>query len=160
MIWPPNGTACATAWSSVGFEVFRPAGTYFVTADIRPLSTGDVDGMAFCRALPHRCGVVAVPNSVFYDDKEAGRHLVRFAFCKRLEVLEEAVARLKALAALSGWAGGATRYPLCHGPRRKTNRSLEARPHPSQEAPYKAPGRRASHRAHHPRSRPLSRPSA
>ncbi len=84
--------------SSVGFEVFRPAGTYFVTADIRPLSTGDVDGMAFCRALPHRCGVVAVPNSVFYDDKEAGRHLVRFAFCKRLEVLEEAVARLKALA--------------------------------------------------------------
>jgi N-succinyldiaminopimelate aminotransferase len=84
--------------ASAGFEVFRPAGTYFVTADIRPLRTGDDDGMAFCRDLPRRCGVVAVPNSVFYDDKEAGRHLVRFAFCKRLEVLEEAVSRLKTLA--------------------------------------------------------------
>jgi N-succinyldiaminopimelate aminotransferase len=84
--------------ASVGFEVFRPAGTYFVTADIRPLGTaGEVDGLAVCRALPHRCGVVAVPNSVFYDDQDAGRHLVRFAFCKRLEVLEEAVSRLKAL---------------------------------------------------------------
>jgi N-succinyldiaminopimelate aminotransferase len=55
--------------------------------------------MAFCRALPGRCGVVAVPNSVFYDDHEAGRHLVRFAFCKRLEVLDEAVTRLKSLGA-------------------------------------------------------------
>ena len=88
--------------ASVGFEVFRPAGTYFVTADIRPLvgsADADDDGLAFCRALPHRCGVVAVPNAVFYDDHEAGRHLVRFAFCKRLEVLEEAVRRLKVLAA-------------------------------------------------------------
>jgi N-succinyldiaminopimelate aminotransferase len=83
--------------AEAGFEVFRPAGTYFVTADIRPL--GDSDGMAFCRALPGRCGVVAVPNSVFYDDQEAGRHLVRFAFCKRLEVLDEAVTRLKGLGA-------------------------------------------------------------
>jgi N-succinyldiaminopimelate aminotransferase len=48
--------------------------------------------------LPARCGVVAVPNSVFYADPSRGRHLVRFAFCKRLEVLDEAVARLKALA--------------------------------------------------------------
>ncbi|HEY2301724.1 MAG TPA: pyridoxal phosphate-dependent aminotransferase [Acidimicrobiales bacterium] len=88
--------------ASVGFEVFRPAGTYFVTADIRPLvgsADADEDGLAFCRALPHRCGVVAVPNAVFYDDREAGRYLVRFAFCKRLEVLEEAVRRLKVLAA-------------------------------------------------------------
>jgi N-succinyldiaminopimelate aminotransferase len=84
--------------AAVGFEVFRPAGTYFVTADIRPLDVGD-DGLAFCRGLPHRCGVVAVPNAVFYDDPDAGRHLVRFAFCKRLEVLEEAVNRLKVLAA-------------------------------------------------------------
>ena len=67
-----------------GFDVFRPPGTYFVTTDIRPL--GDDDGLAFCRALPERCGVVAVPNVVFYDDKDAGRPLVRFAFCKRLEV--------------------------------------------------------------------------
>ena len=78
-----------------GLEVFRPQGTYFVSVDIR--SIGESDGMAFCRALPERCGVVAVPNVVFYDDVEAGSSLIRFAFCKRLEVLDEAVARLKAL---------------------------------------------------------------
>jgi N-succinyldiaminopimelate aminotransferase len=78
-----------------GFEVFRPQGTYFVTADIRAL--GESDGLAFCRALPERCGVVAVPSVVFYDDVEAGRPLVRFACCKRVEVLDEACTRLKAL---------------------------------------------------------------
>ena len=67
-----------------------PRGTYFVTVDIRPL--GETDGLAFCRALPERCGVVAVPNVVFYDDEDAGRSLVRFTFCKRREVLEDAVA--------------------------------------------------------------------
>jgi N-succinyldiaminopimelate aminotransferase len=82
--------------SDVGFDVFPPAGTYFVTADVRSL--GATDGMAFCHELPERCGVVAVPNVVFYDDEDAGRTLVRFTFCKRREVLEEAVTRLKALA--------------------------------------------------------------
>ncbi len=52
------------------------------------------DGLDFCRDLPERCGVVAVPNSVFYDDPDAGRSQVRFAFCKKIEVLEEAVVRL------------------------------------------------------------------
>jgi N-succinyldiaminopimelate aminotransferase len=78
-----------------GFVVHRPAGTYFATVDIRPL--GEQDGPAFCRSLPERCGVVAVPSAAFYTDPEAGRHLVRFAFCKRDEVLAEAVARLAAL---------------------------------------------------------------
>jgi N-succinyldiaminopimelate aminotransferase len=78
-----------------GFEVFTPQGTYFVTADIRPL--GWDDGLAFCRALPERCGVVAVPNVVFYDDTEAGAPLVRFACCKRPDVLDEACTRLKSL---------------------------------------------------------------
>ncbi|MBN3931993.1 pyridoxal phosphate-dependent aminotransferase [Streptomyces verrucosisporus] len=78
-----------------GFKVFRPAGTYFVTTDIRPL--GESDGVAFCRALPERCGVVAVPNAVFYDHAAQGAHFVRFAFCKREEVLREAVERLGAL---------------------------------------------------------------
>ena len=78
--------------TAAGFTVFPPSGTYFVTADIRPL--GATDGKSFCTALPERCGVVAVPNVVFYDNKEEGRHLVRFAFCKRMEVLEEAVNRL------------------------------------------------------------------
>jgi N-succinyldiaminopimelate aminotransferase len=82
--------------AAAGLDVFAPAGTYFVTADIRPL--GEDDGMAFCRSLPDRCGVVAVPNQVFYEHPERGRHLVRFAFCKRIEVLDEAAARLKALA--------------------------------------------------------------
>ena len=80
---------------AAGLEVFRPAGTYFVTADIRPL--GAEDGHAFCVSLPERAGVVAVPTVVFYDDKEAGRPLVRFAFCKRDEVIDEAAARLARL---------------------------------------------------------------
>ncbi|MGW5584859.1 pyridoxal phosphate-dependent aminotransferase [Streptomyces sp. NPDC003857] len=86
----------ASGLAQAGFEVFRPAGTYFVTTDIRPL--GETDGFAFCRALPERAGVVAIPNAVFYDHREAGAPFVRFAFCKRAEVLEEAVQRLKALA--------------------------------------------------------------
>ncbi len=81
-----------------GFEVFRPSGTYFVTVDVRPLQP-DGDGLAFCRALPERCGVVAIPNVVFYEHAHEGRHLVRFAFCKRLDVIDEAVSRLKGLAA-------------------------------------------------------------
>ncbi|WP_344390977.1 pyridoxal phosphate-dependent aminotransferase [Streptomyces vastus] len=80
-----------------GFKVFRPAGTYFITTDIRPL--GESDGFAFCRSLPERCGVVAIPNAVFYDHRERGAPFVRFAFCKRTGVLEEAASRLKTLAA-------------------------------------------------------------
>ena len=53
------------------------------------------DGFDFCRALPERCGVVAIPNSVFYDDPDVGRSQVRFTFCKRREVLEAAVDRLR-----------------------------------------------------------------
>ncbi|MFD0250327.1 pyridoxal phosphate-dependent aminotransferase [Streptomyces sp. NPDC127113] len=86
----------AAGLAEAGFGVFRPAGTYFVTTDIRPL--GESDGFAFCRALPERAGVVAVPNAVFYDHREAGAPYVRFAFCKRVPVLEEAVGRLKTLA--------------------------------------------------------------
>ncbi|MGC0401740.1 N-succinyldiaminopimelate aminotransferase [Streptomyces sp. SAI-126] len=86
----------AAGLADAGFEVFRPAGTYFITTDIRPL--GESDGFAFCRALPERAGVVAIPNAVFYDDREAGAPFVRFAFCKQTAVLEEAVTRLKALA--------------------------------------------------------------
>jgi N-succinyldiaminopimelate aminotransferase len=78
---------------TAGFEVHRPQGTYFVTTDIAPL--GEKDALAFCRALPERCGVVAVPSSVFYDDAEAGRTQVRFAFCKREWVLREAAERLR-----------------------------------------------------------------
>ncbi|MFJ9041027.1 pyridoxal phosphate-dependent aminotransferase [Streptomyces sp. NPDC102406] len=87
----------AAGLADAGFGVFRPQGTYFVTTDIRPL--GFDDGFAFCRALPERCGVVAIPNAVFYDDRTAGAPFVRFAFCKRANVLEEAVSRLRSPAA-------------------------------------------------------------
>lgn len=83
--------------ADAGFEVFRPAGTYFVTADITPL--GETDGLAFCRSLAGRVGVVAVPCVVFYDDTAAGLPLVRFTFCKRESVLVDAVDRLRGLTA-------------------------------------------------------------
>jgi N-succinyldiaminopimelate aminotransferase len=81
--------------SEAGFTVLPSEGTYFVTADITPL--GGTDGIEFCRTLPQRCGVVAVPTQVFYDHQDAGRHLIRFAFCKREEVIDEAARRLTKL---------------------------------------------------------------
>ncbi|MET9655701.1 pyridoxal phosphate-dependent aminotransferase [Streptomyces sp. NPDC006510] len=81
---------------AAGFEVHRPQGTYFITTDITPF--GEKDAYAFCRALPERCGVVAIPNSVFYDDPDAGRSQVRFTFCKKDDVLHDAVGRLRRLA--------------------------------------------------------------
>jgi N-succinyldiaminopimelate aminotransferase len=81
----------------IGFEVYQPDGTYFVTTDIAAL--GERDGIEFCRGLPDRLGVVAIPSAVFYDDKEAGRTQVRFAFCKRKEVLSDALTRLARLGA-------------------------------------------------------------
>jgi N-succinyldiaminopimelate aminotransferase len=80
--------------AEAGFGVSPPEGTYFVTTDIRPL--GESDGIEFCRDLPRRAGVVAIPSAVFYDDAEAGRTQVRFAFCKKPAVLREALARLTA----------------------------------------------------------------
>jgi len=78
---------------SAGFTTYQPEATYFTTIDIRSVDL-EGDGMAFCRSLPQRCGVVAVPNEVFYARTEHGRHLVRFACCKRLEVIDAAVDRL------------------------------------------------------------------
>src|SRR5215218_7953820 len=80
-----------------GFSVFDTAGTYFVVTDVTPL--GYTDGAEFCWSLPERVGVAAVPVSVFCADPELGRSLVRFAFCKRDEVLAEAASRLVALLA-------------------------------------------------------------
>ena len=79
----------------IGFETYQPQGTYFVTTDIAAL--GERDGVEFCRTLPERAGVVAIPSAVFYDHKEAARTQVRFAFCKRPEVLTEALNRLSRL---------------------------------------------------------------
>lgn len=86
-----------TGLRAAGLPVSVPQGTYFVIADAAAL--GATDGLAFCRELPARAGVVAVPVSVFCDDKAASRTLLRFAFCKRDEVLHEAVRRLASLRA-------------------------------------------------------------
>ena len=80
---------------SAGFEIFEPQGTYFVTADAR--SVGYEDGLELCWQLPEKVGVVAVPNVVFYDNQNEGKHLIRFAFCKSLDVLDDAINRLQGL---------------------------------------------------------------
>jgi N-succinyldiaminopimelate aminotransferase len=74
--------------AELGFDVVRPEGTYFATVDLHR------DAVEFCRELPGTAGVVAIPSSVFYDSK-AGDTYVRFAFCKRPEVIGEALDRLK-----------------------------------------------------------------
>src|ERR1700744_6446439 len=77
--------------AAAGLEPIVPAGTYFINADV------GTDAVQWCATLPERCGVVAIPTGVFYDDKDAGPTLVRFAFCKRPEVIAEAAARLASL---------------------------------------------------------------
>jgi N-succinyldiaminopimelate aminotransferase len=72
--------------SAAGMPISRPAGTYFVIADAAAL--GAHDALSFCHELPGRAGVVGVPVSVFHDDPTAAATLVRFAFCKRDEVLK------------------------------------------------------------------------
>lgn len=81
--------------TDVGFEVYAPAGSTFVITDIRPL--GYSDEVEFCRMLPEKVGVVAIPCSAFYENKRNGRHLVRFAFCKTEPALVEGIERLSAL---------------------------------------------------------------
>ncbi|MGD2127182.1 MAG: methionine aminotransferase [Desulfobacteraceae bacterium] len=81
------------ALEEVGFEVFPPEGTYYVQVDIRPI--GFEDDLAFCRMLPEKAGVAAIPSSYFWNHRMQGRNLVRFCFCKKDKTLEEAIRRLK-----------------------------------------------------------------
>jgi N-succinyldiaminopimelate aminotransferase len=83
-----NRDTLAAAIEQAGWRALVPAGTYFINADVGS------EAVAFCAQLPERCGVVAIPTSVFYDDKQAGASLVRFAFCKRPEVIAAAAERL------------------------------------------------------------------
>jgi len=80
-----------------GFRVSEPAATYFAVADAAPL--GYTDAVAFCRELPHLAGVVAVPISAFCSPGAPAEtaSLVRFAFCKRVDVLSRAAAQLAEL---------------------------------------------------------------
>jgi N-succinyldiaminopimelate aminotransferase len=77
--------------AQAGLRPLLAAGTYFINADV------GTDAVGFCAELPERCGVVAIPTSVFYDDQDAAPSLVRFAFCKREELIEEAARRLASL---------------------------------------------------------------
>ncbi len=85
---------------AAGFTTYRPEATYFTTVDIRPVRP-DGDGVAFCLELPERIGVVAIPTQVFYANPEHGRHLVRFACCKQIDVIDAAVERLARLSGSS-----------------------------------------------------------
>jgi N-succinyldiaminopimelate aminotransferase len=84
---------CA-ALAELDMDVVVPQGTYFVTTDVSRY--GHADGHSFCLAMAREAGVVAIPEQVFYDDADAGRHLVRWAFCKEESVLEEGIRRLLA----------------------------------------------------------------
>ena len=80
--------------AAAGLPARVPEGTYFATTDISHL--GWTDGREFCLALPERAGVVAIPTQGFYDDAEAGRQLVRWAFCKERDTISEGLRRLAA----------------------------------------------------------------
>ena len=80
--------------AEAGLPAHRSEGTYFTLTDVAHL--GWPDGRAFCLALPERAGVVAIPAQAFYDDQDAGRHLVRWAFCKDEAVIVDGVRRLRA----------------------------------------------------------------
>jgi N-succinyldiaminopimelate aminotransferase len=81
--------------ADAGFAVRPTAGTYFVCVDVRPLGFSDAADLAW--ELPGRVGVAAVPVKVFTDHPEEWKHLLRFAFCKRNEVIDEAITRLRKL---------------------------------------------------------------
>ena len=89
------------ALTDIGFGVHDSFGTYFLCADPRPL--GYTDSTTFCAELPERAGVAAIPMSAFCDPDAPHigdwNHLVRFAFCKRDDTMDEAIRRLRSLTA-------------------------------------------------------------
>ncbi len=84
----------ADGLAALGLKVLPTDGSYFITTDFRPLGFNG-DDIAFCRHITEHAGVTAIPVSAFYDAPNAPDHYARFAFCKRLDVLDEAVVRLK-----------------------------------------------------------------
>jgi N-succinyldiaminopimelate aminotransferase len=85
------------ALNEAGFRTKEPRGAYFILADFTRLWDGD--DRSFAHHLIEHCGVAAIPPSVFYtQDRDEGRHLVRFVFCKKLQTLSVAAERLKKLA--------------------------------------------------------------
>ena len=96
--WPRTcrrgGISLPRDWPRSGCSVLPTQGTYFITTDFAPLGFNG-DDVAFCRHITEQAGVTAIPVSAFYDEPGAPRHYARFAFCKRPEVLAEAIDRLK-----------------------------------------------------------------
>lgn len=82
-----------SALVDAGFRVFATPATYYVVADISPL--GFTDAKEFCLRLPEIAGVGAIPVSAFVDDPSGWDTLVRFAFCKQPEVIDEAARRIR-----------------------------------------------------------------
>ena len=78
--------------AALGFGVLPAQGSYFVTADFTPLGFAGND-VAFCTHITEAAGVTAIPVSAFYEGP-APSHYARFAFCKKPEVLDAAVAKL------------------------------------------------------------------
>jgi aspartate/methionine/tyrosine aminotransferase len=93
----------AEGLARIGFGVLPTHGSYFISADFRPLGFNG-DDMAFCRHITEAAKVTAVPVTAFYDAPDAPTHFARFAFCKRDEVLLEALARLEKLFGTRGAA--------------------------------------------------------
>ncbi len=90
----PSRDLLIDALGRLGLNPLPTSGTYFVNCDIS--SVTKEDALTFCMRMANEGGVVAIPSSVFYLDREGSEHYVRFAFCKRTSVIEEAVSRLDA----------------------------------------------------------------
>lgn len=91
----PSRYELSLGLDEAGFKLQASDGTYFVTTDISALYQGTA--MEFCLELPARIGVAAIPLSAFYQNPDQGSKLVRWTFCKKIEVIKEAVSRLKEL---------------------------------------------------------------
>ncbi|MFC9221801.1 aminotransferase class I/II-fold pyridoxal phosphate-dependent enzyme [Streptomyces hygroscopicus] len=89
-----NRNLLSDGLTRAGLRPYRADAGYFLQADVRPW--GYADGVTFCRELPERAGVVAIPTSAFYESADAPVWLVRFSFCKREESIRTAVEKLLA----------------------------------------------------------------
>lgn len=95
-----NRDVLGKALASLGFKAFPSDGTYFIMADHSEVSKrlGASDDRDLCHKLIERCGVAAIPPSVFYENREHGRKFVRFAYCKKADTIDDAVKRMMQLA--------------------------------------------------------------
>jgi N-succinyldiaminopimelate aminotransferase len=93
-----------TSLRHAGFEVLKPQGSYFLMADWRGAAPSRIQNdVQFAEWLTSEIGVACIPPSIFYQDsdKHLGRHLARFAVCKKEETLAAAAERLLRLAKVS-----------------------------------------------------------